>query len=211
MRAFEKWEAPVPPIRLWLKSNVVKETLAARAWEREVAPESPISVWLRYRWVREDVVARKSDRQGIAASPTLLSLKSKYIKEEFAARAQEIAAAPALCIPLFHKVKVLTVDISRCSPKVQTMRDSSCSATLEHSDINSQASCRYDLTSLSGLRRRELISADKPYTRDTTVSSLRKATIPLINKKTCLSSSKYLSSATTEAQSVSLLIIWDAR
>ena len=47
--------------------------------------------------------------------------------------------------------------------------------------------------------------------KDSAVSSLREAMIPLMNKKTCLSLSKYLLSSASEEKSLSLSIIWNAR
>ena len=116
-------------------------------------------------------------------------------------RAMEIAAAPASCIPVSRKFTSVRDEMSRCSPKLQTKRVLRLSLTLEHSNKHSQAKLIYDLRSLA-----ELIFLAMTINNDIAVSSLREAMRPLMNKKTCLSLSKYLSSSTTEVKSLSLLI-----
>ena len=144
---------------------------------------------------------RAREREEAPAWPILLSLKSKLVREEFAARAMEIAAAPASCIPVRRKFTSVRDEMSRCSPKLQTKRVLRLSLTLEHSNKHSQANLIYDLRSSA-----ELIFLAMTINNDTAVSSLREAMMPLMNKKTCLSLSKYLLSSTTEVKSLSLLI-----
>ena len=116
-------------------------------------------------------------------------------------RAMEIAAAPASCMPVSPKFTSVRDDMSRCLPKLETKRVSRLSWTLEHSDKHSQAKLIYDLRFSA-----ELIFLAITIKNDIAVSSLRKAMMPLMNKKTCLSLSKYLLSSTTEVKSLSLLI-----
>ena len=118
----------------------------------------------------------------------------------------EIAAAPASCIPVPPKSTLVRDDMSRCSPKLETKGVSRLSWTLEHSNKHSQAKLIYDLRSSA-----ELIFLAITIKNDIAVSSLREAMMPLMNKKTCLSLSKYLLSSTTEVKSLSLLITWNAR
>ena len=95
--------------------------------------------------------------------------------------------------------------MSRFSPKLQTKRVSRLSSTLEHSNKHSEANLIYSRCLA------EFIFLATPLINDTAVSSLREAMIPLMNKKTCLSLSKYLLSSTIEVKSLSLLITWNAR
>ena len=113
----------------------------------------------------------------------------------------EIAAAPASYISVSPKSTSVMDDMSRCSPKLQTKRVLRLSFTLEHSNKHSQAKLIYDLRSSV-----ELIFLAMRIKNDIAVSSLREAMMPLMNKKTGLSSSKYLLSSTTEVKSLFLLI-----
>ena len=210
VKAWERQETPSSPIQLYFKSSSVREEFAVRAWKREEAPASPILLSINVRLLREEFALRAWERQIAPESPILFPHKNKSVGEEVLVRAWEIAAAKASFIPLSAKSTIVTEDKSRWLPIVQTRRGLRVSSKIEHSNNHSQVKCVTQRRS-SEWSRRELMCPVKLAAKVTAVSWLCEAMNPPMNKNTWFSLFKYRSSATTEAQSICLLIIWNAR